>query len=464
MQIKREKIDVVVIGAGLTGLTVAYELAKTELSFLVIEKDDRYGGVIHTVNENGFMYETGPNTGIIGSPEIGVLLDELKDDLNVQIGDKAVKRRLILKNGKWEAMPSGLLSAIQTPLYSFKDKLRILGEPFRKRGNNPEETLDQLVLRRMGKSFLNYAIDPFILGVYAGDPSKLVTQYAFPKLFALEQNYGSFIGGTIKKRKEPKSEAQKLATRDVFSLRNGLQELVDVLANKAGKEHLLLGFQDLLVQKLSTGYSMSGIHDGAQIEMECQNVISTINASGMKSETFPFLPSSFFEIIRSVKYAPTVEVIIGFRQWTGTKLEAFGGLIPHIENRQLLGVLFLSAFLPNRAPDGGALLTCFMGGVRNPEWIHRTDEEIEETVAKEMIELMGLDEFKPDLFKIIRHPKAIPQYSFESERKLQEINHLEKNNKGFYLGGNALDGIGIADRVKQGVQLVERVKKTIQHG
>jgi protoporphyrinogen/coproporphyrinogen III oxidase len=62
------------------------------------------------------------------------------------------------------------------PVFGFSDKLRLLGEPFRKKGNNPNESLAELVLRRMGKSFLDYAIDPFILGIYSGNPASLVTQ------------------------------------------------------------------------------------------------------------------------------------------------------------------------------------------------------------------------------------------------------------------------------------------------
>jgi protoporphyrinogen/coproporphyrinogen III oxidase len=119
---------------------------------------------------------------------------------------------------KWEPLPSGIIKGITTPLFTFPDKLRLLGEPFRKKGENPNETLADLVLRRMGKSFLDYAIDPFILGIYSGDPAKLVTKFAFPKLYRLEQDYGSFIKGALKKAKEPKTEREKKATKEIFSV------------------------------------------------------------------------------------------------------------------------------------------------------------------------------------------------------------------------------------------------------
>lgn len=454
---KIDKTDVIILGAGLTGLTIAYELTKADVDVTIIEKSNRCGGVIRTSREKGFLFENGPNTGIIGSPEIGVLLDELKDDLVLQTGDEAVNRRLILKNGKWKALPSGPLSAITTPLFTLSDKFRILAEPFRKKGTNDQETLGQLVLRRMGKSFLDYAIDPFILGVYAGDPSLLVTQYAFPKLFALEQKYGSFIGGTIKKRKLPKTEAEEKATREVFSFENGLEALTNTLIEKIGKENILTSASELCAEKDNNNYVLRGKVKDKDFKLKSTVLISSLNATSLDNTLLPFLPKEPLEALKAVQYAPTVEVVLGFNKWNGIKLEAFGGLIPHKEKRELLGVLFLSAFLPGRAPEGGALLTLFMGGVRNPKWIDASDEEIKQTVEKEICDLMKLEVFKPELFRIIRHKKAIPQYSFESKKKMIELGKLHSQFPGFYLGGNVVDGIGIADRVKQGVQLASKV-------
>lgn len=456
---KNEQVDVLVMGAGLTGLTVGYELSKSHLTYRIIERADRTGGVIQTIRKDGFMYESGPNTGILGSPELGVLLDELKDEVQMQIGRQAVKRRLILKNGRWQALPSGLMQAVRTPLFSFRDKIRILGEPFRKRGDNQMETLDQLVRRRMGTSFLDYAIDPFILGVYAGDPSLLVTRYAFPKLYALEQNYGSFIRGSMKKARIPKTPAEKLATREVFSFANGLQELVNVLERKTGEQHIMKSFSDEKLLHDGTHFVLTGSSGEDSWSIRSRILISTLNATHIKADVYTFLPAEFFSVFSQVNYAPTVEVVLGFRQWTGMPLNAFGGLIPHKEKRDLLGILFLSSFLPGRAPEGGALLTVFMGGVRNARWIGADEQQIRLAVEREVKDLMGLDTFDPDLFEIIRHPEAIPQYSFESEEKSNLVQQLKEELPGFILGGNALGGIGIADRVKQGVEMAQTAIK-----
>ena len=100
--------------------------------------------------------------------------------------------------------------------------------------------LADLVKRRMGQSYLDYAVDPFISGIYAGDPTKLVTKYAMPKLWKLEQEYGSFIKGAIKKAKLPKPDRDKKATKEVFSAKGGLGNLIKALTEAIGEEHFLL--------------------------------------------------------------------------------------------------------------------------------------------------------------------------------------------------------------------------------
>ena len=77
-------------------------------------------------------------------------------------------------------------------------------------------------------------------------------------------------------------------------------------------------------------------------------------------------------------------------------------------------------------------------------------KKIKEIAEREVRDMMGLDSYKPDLLEIFRYPHAIPQYSFESEEKVQAISDLETEFKGLTLAGNMRDGIGMADRIKQG--------------
>lgn len=447
--------EIAIIGAGLTGLTAAYYLKKKGLQVTLFEKTDRAGGVIRTFSENGFVYEAGPNTGVLGHPEAMELLEELYPDCEIEIADQSAKARWIWKGDRWEALPSGLISAIKTPLFTFSDKLRILSEPFRKKGSNPDETLADLVRRRLGKSFLQYAVDPFILGIYAGDPNFLVTKYAMPKLYNLEQNYGSFIRGAIKKAKEPKSERDKKATREIFSIKGGIQNLVDTLVSKVGEDNLKLNSGEILVEP--NGDNLYHVVTRNNTFNNFTHVITTVGAFSL-SKLVPFAYRENLQKICCLRYAKVVQVSLGFKKWEGIQLRSFGGLVPSEEHRDILGALFISSFLKNRAPEGGALLSVFIGGLRHPELAELPDKDIEQIVEREIKSMMELDDFKPDLLKIHRYEHAIPQYGPESSEKIETIKSIQNQHPGLFLAGNIRDGIGMADRIKQGRMVAEQIK------
>lgn len=449
--------DVIIIGAGITGLATAHHLKKNNSDFLLLEQSDKVGGVIKTVKENGYVYEEGPNSGVIGNVEVIRLFEDLKGYCELEAANDNVKKRLILKNGKWEPLPSGLMAAVKTPLFTLKDKFRILAEPFRSRGTNPLETLAELVKRRMGKSFLEYAIDPFILGVYAGDPNRLVPKYALPKLYNLEQNYGSFIGGAIKQSFIKKTEDEKKVTRGVFSVKEGLSSMVNAIYNKIGKENVLLECKNIEVKPLENHFIVSYKNkEGFIIEIETKKVISTVGAYQI-DKIAPFINEDKVSKIKSLHYTKVIEVVMGFDKWEGIKLDAFGGLIPFKENRDILGVLFMSALLSDKAPKDGALFSIFLGGVRKPEIYQLPDNKIEEILKREICDLMQLKEYKPDLLKIIRHEYAIPQYEADSGERFKAIEEVEKQYPGFIIGGNLRNGIGMADRILQAKMLADAV-------
>jgi protoporphyrinogen/coproporphyrinogen III oxidase len=138
-------------------------------------------------------------------------------------------------------------------------------------------------------------------------------------------------------------------------------------------------------------------------------------------------------------------------------LDAFGGLIPFVEKRDLLGVLFMSALFSGRAPEGGALFSIFMGGVRRPDIYQMSEKEVHEILRKELCDLMQLDDFKPDLLRIIPHSYAIPQYEADSGERFSAITGIEKQFPGLVIGGNLRDGIGMADRIQQARILADSI-------
>ncbi len=447
-----EKKKVAILGAGITGLVTAYYLKKAGIAFRIFEKSTHIGGVIDTREQDGFVYERGPNSGVIANAETAELFEELGSRCKLEIANASSARRLIWKEGKWHALPSGIVGGITTPLFSLNDKLRLLGEPFRKKGNNPNETLAHLVIRRMGQSFLDYAIDPFILGIYAGNPDYLVPKYALPKLYRLEQDYGSFIGGAIKKKRKKKSPEEKKATREIFSVEGGLQHLTNTLAAILGEKNIETGCEDIFVTKSGDNFQVH--YKGQQDDFS--HLVSTVNA-GVLPKLFPFVEIKQWQPVTNLVYAKVTEVAIGFKKWNGIPLDAFGGLIPFKEKRNLLGVLFMSSLFRNRVPKDGALLTTFVGGTRKPELAELNEETLYQLVKKELEITMELENAEPDLFEFATHQHAIAQYGADSEERFRAIANIELLHRGFYLAGSIRDGIGLADRIKQAHFMAEDI-------
>ena len=302
---------IVIIGAGLTGLSTAHNLKKKGYDVVIVEKESRIGGQIRTYQEDGFVFESGPNTGVVSFPEVVELFNDLAGDCELEIARESSKRRLIWKGNQFHALPSGPLSAITTPLFRLSDKFRILGEPWRKRGTDPDEPVGALAQRRLGKSFYEYAVDPFVSGVYAGDPMKLTTRYALPKLYNLEANYGSFIRGAMAKAKEPKTDRDRLATKKVFSAVGGLSQMVDAMAKGLD---IILDANNVKIRPADGG-EWSVTFNGSE-EIRCQRVVTTVGSYAL-SALLPFIPAERLKPFTQLFYAPIIQVCVGIRDARG---------------------------------------------------------------------------------------------------------------------------------------------------
>jgi len=231
------ELDVLVVGAGISGLVVAYRLQRAGLAVAVIDAAARPGGVIETLARDGCLVERGPNSALDTTPLIGELIDDVGLTARRRFAPEAAQRRYVVRGGVLRALPTSAAAMLTTRLFSTAAKLALLREPFVRPGDPAlEESIAAFVRRRLGSEFLDYAIDPFVAGVYAGDPEQISVRAAFPKLHALEQRWGSLIRGQVlgaRERRRQKEVAKNTAKS--FSFVGGMQTLTDALASAIGK-------------------------------------------------------------------------------------------------------------------------------------------------------------------------------------------------------------------------------------
>ena len=177
--------SVAIIGAGITGLTAGFRLHQKQIPVTVYEASSRVGGVIQSLSEEGYLAEFGPNTILETSPKINKIIDDAGLKARMWYSDERANNRYLVRNQKTIAMPASLSGFLRTPLFSANAKLKLFLEPFRPRWNNAyEESVAQFVQRRLGREFLDYAIDALVAGIYAGNPARLSVLHGFPRLYA----------------------------------------------------------------------------------------------------------------------------------------------------------------------------------------------------------------------------------------------------------------------------------------
>ena len=190
--------SVAIVGGGITGLSAAWQLAQLSIPFTLYESSGRLGGMAGSVRRDGYLLERGPSALLATSPKVTDLVTALGLNDRIAVPSSVAKRRYIVKQRKLAPLPQPPLDILRTSLLSSAGKLRILAEPFvPARRNSGEESLASFVIRRLGQEVLDYFVNPVVGGVYAGDPERLSVEYAFPKLFHLEQEYGSLIKGAL---------------------------------------------------------------------------------------------------------------------------------------------------------------------------------------------------------------------------------------------------------------------------
>lgn len=448
--------DTLVIGAGISGLTTAWGLARAGRRVALIEAAARAGGVIGTLREDGWQTETGPNTLMVKAP-LYALLDDLGLTGEAILADQRAARRYVVSDGRMVALPSGPVSALTSPL------MRpvwpwLLREPWIAPATGGEETVASFVTRRLGPAMLRSFVDPFVSGIFGGDPARLSVQAAFPRLAALESGHGSILRGALAKMvgkpaPSPFPRPPKGWRSVIASFPNGLQTLPERLAERlAGRAEVVL---DAPVTRIARDGDLWLVEAKGQIRHARQLVLAV--PAGVAARLLAPLDAEIAGLLSEIVYAPMVSLALGFGPGTvAHPLDGFGVLLPRPEGRRTLGALFPSTLFAGRTPEGGKLISAFIGGRLDPEAISLSDDALTEIALHDLGDLLGLN--APPVWRHVRRwPAAIPQYEIGHLDRIAAISARAERMPGLTLTGNWQGGISMTDCVTNGLALAERL-------
>ena len=444
-------LDAVILGAGPAGLAVANSMIRAGAKVKVVEPSSRVGGSIRTVREGGWVVETGPNTLQLEGEGDETLLAAYGLAEATQIADMRAAKRFIYAHGKLNGLGGNPLAILTSSLLSWSGKLRLLSEPFRKKGGSAGETVEAFASRRFGPEAAAMLMDPVVSGVHAGDPSKLVMADCFPRIHAFEQEYGSVLNGL---RRAPK------VTRMVVGFPRGMQQMADAMALTIGDENVRLCSVATQIRRDAKGWNVAwrnadGIEEGA-----CAKHL-VVTAPHWHWASLPF-DESVTRMLCDWENASVPAVTVVARGYARADvphpLDGFGYLTPGGEKRDVLGCLFPTSVLPARAPAGHALLCCFIGGARRPDLAALSDEALSKIVDAELATTLGI-KAAPRKEWIQRWDRAIPQYDAGQRRREEALTQAESSHPGLHFHGAFRGGISLMHVIRTGDTLGQTLAK-----
>jgi oxygen-dependent protoporphyrinogen oxidase len=448
--------QVAIIGGGISGLSAAHALHKRQVPYLLLEAGPSLGGVIRTETRDGFLLEGGPDSMLAQKPEGIALCRELG------LGDRLVPTNpdlravYILHRQRLHAMPEGMMLAIPTKilpfarsaLFSWPGKLRMGLDLVIPGGNGRgDESIASFLRRRFGQEAVERLGEPLLAGIHAGDPERLSILATFPRFRDLEARHGSLVRG-MWAAPRPKAAPGARPPAAFYSLRGGLREMVDHLVLRLERERIWTKAAVVGVSRTAEGFALA-VEGGETVT--ARRVI--VAAPGPRiAPALAGLAPLTSRTLAAIPFASSATVLLGYRREdVSHPLDGYGMVVPQTEGIRTTALSFVSTKFPHRAPEGRVLLRGFLGGVRDAEVMKLSDDEMVETVRRDMAGVLGL-RGEPVMSRVYRWPEGTPQLEVGHLERMKAVDEEVAAVPGLHLTGAGLRSTGIPDSVADGTR------------
>jgi oxygen-dependent protoporphyrinogen oxidase len=428
-----------IVGGGISGLSCAYYLGKAGIDATVF--DPAPGGSIGTVVVDGCILETGPESWLAAKPWAEQLIRELGLGDELTGSNDAQRRTYVLRHGRFVTLPEGLqmvvptkaLPVLKSELFGWTTKVRMGLEIFRNPKALPDRSVAAFVEDHFGTEAVDYLAEPLLAGVFGGSPQELSAPSVLPKFVEYEQRYGSVVVGTFRQK-------TKAAGGPVFkSLRHGMGTLIEALRARL---HLVAQRADAVARAGSAWHIAAGgdWHEFDHVVLAC----GANRSVPLLAEVDPVLA----DLLAAIPYTGSSIWTFGYRRAdVHHPLDAFGFLVPKAERGAVMACTWLGTKWLGRVPADKAVFRCFS-----------TDPDVtREASQAELQRLMGISA-QPVFAVNHRWPDSMPQYTVGHSYRVADIEARVAEIPGLYIIGNAYNGIGIPDCVRNAKQAAEAIQ------
>jgi len=458
---------VAVIGAGIAGLSAAFQLEQRRrggaaLEYTVFEAGPRAGGVIRTEHVAGLTVEAGPDSFLSEKPWAATLCRylDLADDLLPS--NDYQRKTFILVRGRLVEIPDGLTFMVPTklwpmattPLFSLGAKVLAASELWTKpRQSDEDESVAKFVERHFGREMVDRMADPLLAGVYGGSADRLSVRAVLPRFVEMERKTGSLARAMMDARKKmPAGPGASLFT----TLRGGMQQMTDALAARLAPGALRLNTPVWSLRRAGDRWSV--VTDAGDQHFDAVLLaVPAFQAADLLGASAEALAGE----LRAINYNSSITVALAYEAGaldaaTRAKIDGFGFLVPKAERKKMLACTFVQNKFHHRAPEGKLLFRCFIGGERAEADMQLSDAELVAALRNELREVLGLAA-EPLFTRVFRWRQAMAQYEVGHLERVARIASLAAQLPGLALAGNAYHGIGVPDCVREGQQAAERL-------
>ncbi len=429
-------VDVAIIGGGISGLATAYALKHQGLDVVVLERQAHPGGNAQSERIGGFLMEHGPSTVNAASVTAAGLSTDLGLDASrCDLGNE-VQKRYLVADGALSGISAGPMGFLTSGYLSLSGRLRMMAEfllPHHLDGK--DETVMAFCRRRFGREFAEKVIDPMVAGLYAGNAADLSVSAVFPKLVALEREFGSVSLGMFRRYQQ----GAKMPGSRLYSWREGLGSLPKALASRLGTD-IQTGVAVQGVRRSPNGFNVNAGRAG---NIETKTVVLSTQPH-VASRILDGLDDAAAAAAVEIKAPPLAVAFLGYkRNQVDHPLDGLGFLTSQSKNRVLNGAQFNSTMFPGRAPEGCVAVTGYFGGARCPELARLPEDHLIAEARREFQDLIGA-RGEPIVARVRHWPLGLPQYEIGHLERTACLRDTEKRTPGLFLTGNYFDGPSVA--------------------
>ena len=453
-----ERVRVAIVGGGISGLALAWQLLRQQVSCCVLETDSHPGGLIRSEERDGYQLEWGPNAVVGNEPATTRLLQALGSDVQVIPAAESARRRWIVRGGKLRALPTSPAQFLSSDLLSLAGRARAMLETAQSvRRDAEDESVWEFARRRFGREAADVLADAMVSGIYAGDARRTSVMAAFPRLRAMEREHGGVLRALGAARRGAGSAAPAPGAAPpgiggtLTSFAGGMHALPRALAARLGSQ-LHSATRVVRITHAGSAWRLEVEH-GAPMESEhLVLACAPVQAAALLRS----LDHTLADLLERLPVAPLAVVALGFQERDVAHVErGFGFLVPTRERLGILGTVFESWLFPDRAPPDRVLWRCMIGGARDRGAIDLDDGTLVQRATHAFGKLLNV-RAAPVMTAVVRHTDGIPQYALGHLQRMTQIDELLTRHPGLALTGHAYRGVGVNACIRDAETLAAR--------